>query len=792
MKITRIQRIRDHRIFRNFIWPSELPDFGKFNLIYGWNGSGKTTLSSLLWQLQKKESIAEGEIEFLIDGNTVYGSSLTTATLPQIRVFNRDTVNRIVFESPTHELPPIYVLGEENTDKQRKIEGLKKNLAVATTEQAACNRKKESAEAVHEAYCSDQAQAIKNLLTVAGGGPYNNYNKADYKRTADRLVKVASSIKPLTTQDREKYLTTKDGKPLEKIHPLSIQYPDFASITKQVQTILARSVMSSTLLELLDNPSVATWVNQGLPLHTGENASNKCRFCNQPLTIDRLKNLQGHFNDEFKQFQRDVDDLIATVLSAKIAITNLKLPSKSLLYQHISQEYEKQANTLVMQLGMVEMYLDTLHAALMTKKEEPFKPLELLPFLTNKTLPNEPTKTLEKVFQIVVAGLTAISASLGRGAYEKINALIASHNRHTDNFRQEVVDARKALEEDEITAALADYQSKQKAIADADSNLIAAQNGAKNIQQQIEILEQAIRSHRKSADELNKEMAAYLGRDELRFEIRETGYAISRNGQSAMHLSEGERTAVAFMYFLKSLKGEDFYLKRGIVVIDDPVSSLDANSLYSAFSFMKARMPKPNLFDGQLFVLTHNFTFFRQVKNWFNYVDKLRGGKLDPSKLKHVRFYMLKAPTTNGQRNAQICLLDDLLHEYESEYHYLFRTVYQAASNQTTAPLSDYYGLPNIGRRLLETVLAFKNPEKSGDLYQQLLDVEGFDENKKTRIIRFTHTYSHKGHVDEPEHDLSILSETPAVLGDIMALIEHIDPVHFKGMVSSVAQPLNS
>ncbi|WP_084197124.1 AAA family ATPase [Solimonas soli] len=47
MKITRFQTIRDYRIFRNFLWPATgLPDFARFNLIYGWNGAGKTTLST--------------------------------------------------------------------------------------------------------------------------------------------------------------------------------------------------------------------------------------------------------------------------------------------------------------------------------------------------------------------------------------------------------------------------------------------------------------------------------------------------------------------------------------------------------------------------------------------------------------------------------------------------------------------------------------------------------------------------------------------------------------------------
>ena len=98
-----------------------------------------------------------------------------------------------------------------------------------------------------------------------------------------------------------------------------------------------------------------------------------------------------------------------------------------------------------------------------------------------------------------------------------------------------------------------------------------------------------MRQHRRPAEELNKELASYLGRDELRFDVEQNGYKIMRGAQPALHLSDGERTSIAFLYFLKSLKATDFDLESGIVVIDDPVSSLDANSLFSAFGYMKAR-----------------------------------------------------------------------------------------------------------------------------------------------------------------------------------------------------------
>jgi len=782
MKITRIQRIRGYRIFRNFTWPSGLPDFGRFNLIYGWNGSGKTTLSDLFRQLQRNEPIADADVQFLVDGNTVSGSLLGTVTLPKIRVFNRDTVDRTVFENPDHELPPIYVLGEDNAEKQKKIEELKQDIAKATIGLASWSNKYTSAEAAYETFCSDHAQSIKNLLTTPGGGKYNNYNKSDFKQTAEKITSATSPIPKLVAAEREKLLMKKDGRPMEKLPLLSIQFPDHVGLTKRVQEMLARSVLSSALSELENNPAVAVWINQGLTLHTGENASKKCRFCDQILTDERLKLLQGHFNDEFRKFQGDIDSLITAVNSAKSSTSTIatKLPSKSSLYQHLTHEYESELRTLDAQLRLAEMYLHALHAALTAKKAEPFKTLDFLSFMTGRAPDDESTSTWEKVLQVILAGVTAFYSSFGQHTCEKINALIGAHNKHTDNFEREVVNARKSLEEDEVVDALAGFQAKRKAITDTRIELAATQRAIQDYQSQITTLEQAIRSHQKPADELNKEMAAYLGRDELCFVTQKTGYIITRNGYPATHLSEGERTAIAFMYFLKTLKDTGFDIKTGVVVIDDPVSSLDANSLYSAFGFMKARTYDAN----QLFVLTHNFSLFRQVRNWFNH---LPGQKKKDITQHPARFYMIAATIDGGQRSATLGPLDPLLHEFESEYHYLFKKIYEEASRPAQANLEAYYSLPNIGRRLLEAFLAFRIPSSTGELFQKLEHIQ-FDVAKKNRILRFLHTHSHFDQIGDPEHDLSVLSETPAILKDLLDMMRETDNVHYDGMLDRVAQ----
>jgi len=144
---------------------------------------------------------------------------------------------------------------------------------------------------------------------------------------------------------------------------------------------------------------------------------------------------------------------------------------------------------------------------------------------------------------------------------------------------------------------------------------------------------------------------------------------------------------------------------------------------------------------------------------------------------------MLQCEGIGELRCAKIITLDRLLKDYESEYHYLFSLVYQGV-NSKNRELEQFYYLPNISRRLLEAFLAFREPSTEG-LYAKLEHLN-FDNAKKIRILRFLHTHSHSGEVDDLEHDISILSETPKVLRDILDLIKSEDQRHFEEMEKAI------
>ena len=84
-RIIRISGLRSCGVFRDFTWPSDLPEFGQYNVIYGWNGTGKTTLSRLLRDLELRRAPTVGDAVLRIDGSDVPGTDFPRSTL-QVRV----------------------------------------------------------------------------------------------------------------------------------------------------------------------------------------------------------------------------------------------------------------------------------------------------------------------------------------------------------------------------------------------------------------------------------------------------------------------------------------------------------------------------------------------------------------------------------------------------------------------------------------------------------------------------------------------------------------------------------
>ncbi len=753
-RITRISHLRGCGVFRNFKWPSELPEFGRYNLIYGWNGTGKTTLSRLLRDLELRRSPTMGDAVLRdavlrIDGSDVKGEGFPESNL-QVRVFNSDFINENVFPVGGG-MPPILVLGAENVEKQKEVERLKKKNAKAQSNLESARSAEQADLGNLDQFCIDRAKVIKDTLRSSGPNSYNNYDKTNFRNDAEKMISAGdSATHRLTDAEREGLLAQHKATPKPKVAEIAYVLPDFIAITDGLSKLLKATVVSAAIEALTGNPKLADWTRQGLALHQSQNAE-RCLFCEQPLLEDRLAALEAHFSAQYEQFIQRLDKEINELKAASKAAKELQLPNKAELYDDLGPKFQSEEDGLMAALESTRGFLDAAVQALEDKKS--------------------------RVFEHVKLGLEV--PLVDAGAVEKLNAVIRKHNQVCDDFETRVEKAQRLLAADTVAADLEEFMRRGDAADGATADVQTKTQEVQRLNDEIDRLEREIVEYRQPAEELNKDLHKYLGHDELYLEIKETGYAITRGGEQARSLSEGETKAIALLYFLKSLKDTRFTLADGVVVLDDPVSSLDANALFLAFGFIRQRTENA----GQLFVLTHNFSFFRQIRNWFHH---LKGQRRNDINQRPARFFMLDSTLDENTRSSAIRHLDPLLEQYDSEYQYLFARVHRASTELPSQGLEQNYVLPNMARRMLEAFLAFRQPQVSGELWKKLKTVP-FDEVKKIRILRFLHTHSHSIAVGEPEHDLTALAEGPAVLKDLLEMIESLDEKHFSAMVQLVA-----
>ena len=717
--LTRFDIIRNHRIFLDFKWPDNLQNFSRRNLIYGWNGTGKTTLANLYRAIEKR-SVPEGQVEVTIDGTKSKLTNLPAHT--GVKVFNEDFIRENVF-TLGGSVTPIFVLGEQNIEKQRQLTHLQQEFSAKREEMSREQTAVAVAEKELDKYQAAVAKEIKLLLSSSGKNPYNTYTKKNYAVKAEKLMKSGNSI-ALSSQEFIQLKKAIASTPKERLPYIDELLPDMQSISQQVAQLLGKSITAHTIEELRNDPQLSQWIKEGLSLHTTKNSSHSCLFCGQDMPPGLVERLEAHFNQQYSSFIAEIDEMITTLQRITASLHSIRPPDKAALYDHLTLSFAGHVAENQAEICRLETELGRFIELLTAKKTKVFEAY-VLPF----------TEIVENNEHLL-----------------EINRLIEKHNLETDNFSSHIEEARQKLEDSVIGDSLPTYSTKKGDIKEFETRLAQARKSTSEIEQQINAIEAEVSSHRQPADELNAELKQYLGHDNLAFKVMDSGYLLMRKGEPAGNLSEGEKTSIALLYFLKSLKDKSFDQTSGIVVLDDPILNLDSNSLYSAFTYLKDRLQNVN----QLFILTHNFTFFRMVKHWFNQEHHSA-----PS------FYMLKTITIGNNRKTEITVLDQMLRDNDSEYRYLFSLIFEAAKEVNIDSL--YFNAPVVARRLLENFMALRRPNYVGDMQSELSNITN-DQAAVNRICEYISS-------SKPQFSSNI--NTQQVLRDVLTVMQQGDESHY-------------
>lgn len=763
--ILSINRLRQFGIFRDYNG-SGIKPFGRYNLIYGWNGTGKSTLSNVFSCIESRALIPRfSGAQFSIAlGN---GTSLTEATVAtsklNIHVFNQHFVHENIDWDDS--VKSILLIAKEKIHDLQNLEKKKIELREKQKDHTTKLNEFRTKTEARDRFLTSAAKKMKTGLQAidTSDSYFFNYDRRKLSKFIESNAQsVATKESVLSDQQviNQTNAARPDQMPTITFISTAVEEGYFKKAANRIRDLIGTTAINQAIERLSKNSDIRDWVQKGLAIHEGHN-SDSCEFCGEPLTKARAGALAAHFSKEFTDFQTRLDNA-ATWIESQGAPLNT-LPTSTSFYKEFSSEMAQLEGEYKLVVQRLNEQIKIWRVALKAKI-------------------TDPSKTDIQITDVIEDDLTYFNAVLS-----SINNLVKKHNNKTANFATETSKAKKSLELHFAAAEMQefDYSGNEKQCKDLAATAEADQILIDDLAREVRKLEDLLSNETIGAKEFNDTLHRFIGRSELclSFNQAKKGYEIIRNGvgEHDGNLSEGEKTAIAFVYFITKLKENANNIRDTIVVVDDPVSSFDSNHLFHAYAFLKTQCKDAS----QLFVLTHNFTFFKLVRDWFTATNRT-GTKKSPPKPPVAFFYMLDVPP-GTPRYSLLVDADDSLKNYGSEYHYIFIKLYayriKAVLNRDEAFLT-----ANLARKLLESFFTFKLPRRRNDI-NQLMD-DGLKECKvttpelKEKIYRFINKYSHSDVIEITEESAENLAgESQSVVNDIFNWIEEVDERHFNEMV---------
>lgn len=746
-------------VFSNYTRNSDLRDFEEKNIIYGWNYSGKTTVSRLISYLDKNTQIdddyesAEFEVE-LSDGKKINNTNRDNSPL-LIKVFNSDFIkNNLHFDS---------------NDEDRKITGIK--FAVGDTGDILdqINEK--------EKYINKANSVIGNISS-----PISIFHTFDNKFTAKarELSEILNLGRNFTKRNIYDYLNSwsnkdykefiiQDESELLKIRTNAtsqntgniidtdvVPKTSFANLLREVEELLMKQPVKSDEDELLSSDNdLYTWAKTGLIIYNEKRTDlKKCAFCGSSLLDKRLQDLNAFYSNEASKVKNEIEQLKTKIDSEKSRFTNLEWSKKSEndLAQSIQADFIQKKNEYNQ---VLQSYINLLEQ-LSEKLDE---------------------KAGNSLFISMELGTIDSSSNDAITAWiNSVQQIFIQSNAIINEFEQKQNDAKEKYKEHYIASFLINENYKGLEAKKNTAEKRVEKIKQRIIQNDVEIkeLNNKLDSVDKGKEELTLFIKRFLNRDDLVIDVTEDKYfVLNRNGKIASHLSDGEKSAIAFSHFmveLKSLKDED-NLKNYIVFIDDPISSLDANhiaqvySLIISFFFQKGldvSQPDKNcLCAKQLFISTHNFEFY----SFINKATLLGNNK-------HCAQFLIRHINEN---QSEIVNMPKSISMYNSEYVYLFSEI-ENFKNENY-PEEKAYIMPNIVRRFLEIYTLMKLPGNRNEIDNRLkiLFEDKFSE------LKILHNFSHFTSFDRATKHSELILRIRDVIEDLYKILEN-DTAHLESL----------
>ncbi|HAA1929035.1 AAA family ATPase [Campylobacter jejuni] len=751
--------------YKNFKWGNNLEEFKTINIFYGRNYSGKTTLSRIARSFELKkhnEDFLDGNFKIkLEDGNFLTQNDVIKSNL-DIRVYNSDFVkeNLNYLYDKKGNIKGFKSIGEEQKNIKEIIEKREKILKTRNEKlQKLENDKKEflndGRETKLEEKFTEKASLIATNPNYLKG---YRYNKTALKKDLN-IIKNNEDAYILNNEEQNQFIKILEDKEKHNTNfNNTFNKDNFQGILKHSSEILEKEIIIKENL----TSELRQWLEEGLKFHKEHLSTQQCKFCNNPLTLERIVWIENNIKDdsgEKEKIEEELKDLLDNFENYKL---ELKKILQDIEYENFYSNYKDSFIALKEQLGAnIANYnkeLLKIEEKIKEKQKDVFTPIKL-----------ENTNDFsDEIFLIL----------------NKIENLCKENDEYTNKLSTNQDEAREKLRLNEVAkfAKDSDCFAIQDEIQNLKQNINTLEKSIATQNNKIDLLESRIEKYKEklsnletSTSNINKYLKSYFGHNMLELKVKKDDkgqlngeFEILRNGKQAKNLSEGECSLVAFCYFVASLEDAKTKDKNPIIWIDDPISSLDNNHIFFIFSLIEAKIAKKikdNKYS-QLFISTHNLDFLKYLKSLTGY-DK-----------NDKKSFMYLIEKTN---NSDIKILPDYIRKYVTEFNYLFEQIFKNYNN-TNITIDSYYSLANNIRKFLDTYMYFKYPNNDSLMTKYYIF---FGEENAILINRVINEFSHLENIERAKMPLDLL-EIHKVINIIIENIKNKDKEQFEALLKSL------
>ncbi|MGL2653198.1 AAA family ATPase [Helicobacter pylori] len=677
----------------------EMDEFKHYNIIFGNNGCGKTSLTRAFELLIPKNkhigkyrTISTDEspsIEFECEKGSYKIEPNSDIGVPfKVEIYNSDFLHNNVPLNSEFGLKKLddgtiilegSVLGEETKeinqlkDFREKVEKRQKKIKDENDTENTLIAKQESEikkydEEIEKIRKEMTSKTIQIALDEIGISNFYKVSKDKFKYQEDILKDLEKDFNEFN-EAMKKFDGLKETK-LPK---------DDQTIKDKLKSLFSFDIdkeagqVSEKIKEHISKVG-REFIEKGMKLQK-EMPDNACPFCTQKIPHEIIQEYTSYFNESVEKFNQcslEVSGTLKNILDQ----WNIKeiLQSFEKFEPFMKKDFSKNKESLKKALEQIKVLLEKL------QKEVDKK---------------EGAKNKEE-FQKIDKKLLEIQKNIQQYVDETRNILNQKKEQE-----ERLKELKTELKEARIKKAKHDSYDWQKIKKEAEIKLSVLNRGYKRLNCLLEKIDNKLKKlneqKRPDIEAINSYLKAlnlpkYSLHEDYRIVLNSD---VLENSKAEMILSDGEKTTLAFAYFLVRLKlfykKED--LKNLVVVIDDPISSLDEQRIYNTsdiVSKINQELAGEALKDEdkvQVFVLTHNHTFMVRLINMVS---------------KHARYFQLE----RNQNQLKIVCKNEVVGYFDTFYLLLFKEVYEFAKKEKVQ--DDFNEAINYGNKvriLLESFL---------------------------------------------------------------------------------------